>query len=154
MTDLRDVGPQAACPQCGELIRGERTCQQAFDEAIALEYADPRYGAVHHLTVLAFMLQHDRYRGDVWLDARTLLERFLREDVTPADARREWTRAGSHSLVLGPPGCTRFPDIDWRRSAADLRLGDPDAYREDVRQWADSVLWDSLGVINPPTDRG
>jgi hypothetical protein len=45
---------------------------------MALEYENPSaYGAVHHLTVACYMLQHNAYSRDVWLEARKMLAQFI-----------------------------------------------------------------------------
>lgn len=37
------------------------TCQDMFDEFLALEFSYPAYGKIHMLTVACFMIQHHRY---------------------------------------------------------------------------------------------
>ena len=43
------------CPECGA---PDNLCQTRFDEFLVLEFTDAGYGAVHHLTVATFMVQH------------------------------------------------------------------------------------------------
>lgn len=47
------------CTQCGATGRADLTCREAFDELLALEFADREaFGPVHHLTVACYYLQH------------------------------------------------------------------------------------------------
>ncbi len=56
---------------------------------MALEYENPiAWGAVHHLTVTCYMLQHNAYSGDVWLEARKMLAQFIQEGHFEAHLRR------------------------------------------------------------------
>src|SRR5678809_222167 len=48
-----------ACPQCGAPVPGGRAgCQRLFDEVLAREFGDYRYGREHRLTVDCYALQH------------------------------------------------------------------------------------------------
>ena len=49
------------CPLCGAKWKNSLTCQEMFDEFLALEFSDAAYGKVHLLTVTCFMTQHQRY---------------------------------------------------------------------------------------------
>ncbi|CAN5742496.1 hypothetical protein BH23ACT5_BH23ACT5_16360 [soil metagenome] len=58
--------------ECGKPLE---LCVEAWGECLALEIADVRYWALHHLTVSAFMLQHPRrlsLRG--WMEERPMLK--------------------------------------------------------------------------------
>lgn len=44
-----------SCPECGG---PEMACEARYHECLALEFGDPSYGAVHHLTMATLMLQH------------------------------------------------------------------------------------------------
>ncbi len=43
------------CPECGA---PGSACATRFDEYLVLEFTDAGFGAVHHLTVGTYMLQH------------------------------------------------------------------------------------------------
>ena len=131
------------CPHCSARWT-DASCQDAFDRALSLEFTDAAYGAVHHLTVSAFMLQHDRYSHRGWLAARSLLEEFVRHGLDPTDARERWP--GAKGSSTRGPGFARFGDITWTRTMADVRMDDPGEYGEDVAAWALSVLEDSTEV--------
>ena len=51
------------CEDCGATVAGGRDgCLKLFEEVIAREFGDYRYGRVHRLTVDAYSLQHpDKY---------------------------------------------------------------------------------------------
>jgi hypothetical protein len=75
------------CPECGAL---DQLCQTRFDEFLVLEFTDAGYGAVHHLTVAAYMLQHSsKLTREGWLHERELLREFLVEKKPPAFIRNQ-----------------------------------------------------------------
>ena len=50
---------ESNCPECGAEAGGGRpACQQLFDEVLAREFGDYRYGRLHRLTVDTYSLQH------------------------------------------------------------------------------------------------
>ncbi|MCA9988463.1 MAG: hypothetical protein KDE59_29355 [Anaerolineales bacterium] len=135
-------GPDERCPDCGALHADGRDCRAWFDECLALEFSDPAYGAVHHLTVLSYMLQHNGYSAAVWPEAVRLLARFVEDGAEPAAMRpqvAELARAGS---VTGGPGPDFLADIVWRQHITSLALNDPARYGDSVRAWAAAVLAD------------
>lgn len=135
---------EVRCPQCGASSDDGGSCRDRFDELLALEFTDPDYGAVHHLTVPAYMLQHDEYGREAWLLARELLRRFLDGTITPEAARRRPPHGPS--LTRGPRS-ERARRITWSRTIADVRSGDAQTYRDDVRTWATSVVKDSASAL-------
>ncbi|HSZ60137.1 MAG TPA: DUF5946 family protein [Tepidisphaeraceae bacterium] len=61
MTDAADT---IRCVECGAIVpAGFESCKAVFEDVCALEYGDPRFGAVHLLTVDAYTLQHSAQRG-------------------------------------------------------------------------------------------
>jgi hypothetical protein len=75
------------CPECGA---ADNTCASRFHECLALEFQDPAYGAVHHLTVSTYMLQHSsQLTREGWLRQRELLRGFLVENKPPAFIRQQ-----------------------------------------------------------------
>lgn len=130
------------CPACSaRFVADDASCQQRFDELLALEFTDPAYFAVHHLTVTAFMLQHNRYSHHGWLAARALLAELVQDGFDPAEARRRHQK-GSSSITRGSR-FPRFGEIRWTRTIADVRTDDPASYRQDVETWARAVVADS-----------
>lgn len=51
------------CEDCGAVVAGGKAgCLKIFEEILAREFSDYRYGRIHRLTVDAYSLQHpDRY---------------------------------------------------------------------------------------------
>ena len=51
------------CEDCGAMVAGGKAgCLKIFEEILAREFSDYRYGRIHRLTVDAYSLQHpDRY---------------------------------------------------------------------------------------------
>ncbi len=136
------------CPKCGAEYSAGDDCQNRFNQCLALEYENPTaYGAVHHLTVLCYMLQHDAYSHQVWLESREMLREFLERGTSPSEVRkRNRSRVDSGkrkwSITQGPK-FSRFAEIKWTRTIADVRLVDADSYCADVKQWAASILHDT-----------
>ncbi len=130
------------CPECGA---PDNLCQTRFDEFLALEFSDLRYGAVHNLTVATFMLQHSsRLSKEGWRYERELLREFLVKNRSPEVIRRQ-----NRDLVDSGKRTFKFkskdgkPVIDkttWRKTILDVRAENPEAYREDVTAWARSAL--------------
>ncbi|HSM58288.1 MAG TPA: DUF5946 family protein [Candidatus Sulfomarinibacteraceae bacterium] len=137
----------STCPHCGARVDGEE-CRDRFDRCLAKEFENPdTYGAVHHLTVISYMLQHNEYSRPAWLEAREMLSQFVNHGLTPAEARRKHSqtldRAQRPWRVTEGEKITEVADIRWQRTIADVRLDNADLYRADVRRWAASVVADT-----------
>lgn len=125
-------------------------CQSRFDEFLVLEFTDADYGAVHHLTVAAYMLQHSsKLTREGWLHERELLREFLVENKSPAFIRRQ-----NRDLV--DSGKRKFkiksrdekPVINktsWTKTILDVRAENEEVYCADVSAWARSVLYETQG---------
>ena len=119
---------------------------------MALEYENPgAFGAVHHLTVVCYMLQHNAYSRDVWLEARNMLAQFVEEGVSPAAMRgrnrvRFDSAHRSWSITKGAK-LPEFETILWSRTIAGVRLDDPETYCADVQLWATYVLKDTEQLV-------
>ena len=62
------------CPECGAPAG---KCESRYHECLVKEFSEPGYGAVHHLTVSAYMLQHSsKLTREGWLFERDLLNDF------------------------------------------------------------------------------
>jgi len=139
------------CAQCGAAITAEATCEYRFDQCMALEFAHPTaFGAVHHLTVASYMLQHNAYSRDGWLEARKMLSRFIRDGVLPAEMRNQSrARLDSGRRAWSFTKGARLPEFEmiaWTRTIADVRFDSPEVYCADVILWATSVLTDAEAV--------
>ncbi len=128
-------------PRC-ECGADAEACSNAWDECLALEYTQPSYGWVHHLTVAAYMLQHgSRLSREGWFAMRDQLRSFLDEGLDPQQARESWSaHAGEpHPSLLR--GDVRGPSaLEWSRHIVDVRRDAAPAYCEDIAAWAATVL--------------
>ncbi len=133
-----------ACPECGA---SQRSCGERFEKFLALEFEDPGYGPVHHLTVTAYMLQHSsRLSREGWIQARELLREFLVDKKDPAAVRRERSHlvdAGRRDFKISSrDGQSVIEPLTWSRTIADVRSENPEQYGGDIQAWARSVLAD------------
>ena len=137
------------CPECGA---PETLCQMRFDEFLILEFTDSGYGAVHHLTVTAYMLQHSsRLTREGWLHERELLREFLVENKSPAFIRKQnkdLVDSGKRTFKI--KSRDRKPVINkstWTKTILDVRAENAEVYCADVSAWARSVLVEAQGII-------
>ena len=136
------------CPECGA---PDQLCQTRFDEFLALEFTDAGYGAVHHLTVATFMVQHSsRMTREGWMYERELLREFLVENKPPAFIRKQnkdLVDSGKRTFKIKTRDGKRIIEKStWSKTILDVRTENADVYREDVNVWAMSVLADAQGL--------
>ncbi len=144
------------CPQCGASYEADETCEERFNAGQALEFSDPAYFAVHHLSVPCFLLQHNRYSREGWVRTRELLARFV-SGLTPEEARRQSRQdvdSGNrtYSFTKGPK-LAGVEEIAWTRTVADVRLDTAERYCADTQEWAASIVHDSEELIQTDTFR-
>ena len=137
------------CPECGA---PETLCQTRFDEFLALEFTDAGYGAVHHLTVTAYMLQHSsKLTREGWLHERELLTEFLVENKPPAFIRkqnRDLVDSGKRTFkIKSRDGLPVINKTSWTKTILDVRTENAEVYCADVSAWARSVLVEAQGII-------
>jgi hypothetical protein len=130
------------CPECGA---ADNLCQARFDEFLVLEFTDPGFGAVNHLTVATYMLQHSsKMTRAGWLHERELVREFLVENKSP-----EFIRKQNKDLVDSGKRTFKFkskdgePVIDkttWTKTILDVRAEDAKIYCKDITAWAKSAL--------------
>src|SRR5215207_8441364 len=121
------------CPECGAL---DNLCQTRFDEFLVLEFTDAGYGAVHHLTVATFMIQHSsKLTREGWMYERELLKEFLIENKTPQLVRKQMkdtVDSGKRKFKI--KSITGLPVIDkttWAKTILDVRVENAEVYCED-----------------------
>src|SRR5690606_10340024 len=86
LVSLREPQQDALC-ECGA---DRAACEAAWGDCLQREFTDPAYGAVHHLTVAAYHVQHgSRLSCEGWHVVREQLRRFV-DGVTPEEAREAW----------------------------------------------------------------
>ncbi|HET6847144.1 MAG TPA: DUF5946 family protein [Anaerolineales bacterium] len=135
------------CRECGGI-----DCEARFHECLALEFADPEYGVVHHLTVATYMLQHSaRLSLEGWLFERQLLEDFILNGADPAQIRRahraDVDNARRKFKFRSINGRPLFDNFAWPMTILDVRKEPPRAYREDITAWARKTLLASQDVL-------
>ena len=133
------------CPECGAK---DNLCQTRFDEFLALEFSDAAYGALHHLTVATFMLQHSsRLSREGWLYERELLREFLVENKSPELIRRQnkdWVDSGKRKFKFASKdGRPIINKVTWTKTILDIRAKNAEVYCKDIKAWARSVLEES-----------
>ncbi len=132
------------CPECGV---PETLCQTRFDEFLVLEFTDAGYGAVHHLTVTAYMLQHSsKLTREGWLFERNLLKEFLIDNKPPAFIRKQnkdIVDSGKRKFkIKSRDGLPVINKSTWTKTILDVRTESAEVYCADVTAWARSVLED------------
>ncbi|MBK7894933.1 MAG: DUF5946 family protein [Candidatus Promineifilaceae bacterium] len=131
------------CPECGGQFTAEETCTDRYHACMALELTDPAYGAVHHFTVPAYMLQHpSRLSAAGWLAMVQILHEFVVDGVSPARMRqviRQQQKMQPHSVSLVKGDVAERPSWTWTKTIMDIHLDDPARYCADVRTWAKAV---------------
>ena len=136
------------CPECGA---PENLCQGRFDEFLVLEFTDAGYGAVHHLTVAAFMVQHSsKMTPEGWQYERDLLREFLVEKKTPAAIRKQikdTVDSGKRTFKFkSKTGVPVIYKSSWTKTILDVRAENAEVYRQDINAWATAVLEDAEQV--------
>ena len=133
------------CPECGAL---DQLCQTRFDEFLILEFTNAGYGAVHHLTVTAFMIQHSsRMTREGWMYERELLREFLIENKPPSYIRKQnkdRVDSGKRTFkIKSRDGKRIIEKSTWKKTILDVRTKNAEVYCEDITSWARSVLEDA-----------
>ena len=132
------------CPECGAAMRDGLSCREQYEAVLALEYENPvAFGAVHHLTVPAYSVQHPSGYTPEAIDwMLNLLEGFLEQGVSPG-AMREQNRdsmdSGQRSFKLTrPPAPPKL--VEWPLTINSVYGVGLDVYAGRVRAWAQAAL--------------
>ena len=130
------------CPECGA---PDSACATRFNEFLVLEFSDAGYGAVHHLTVAAYMLQHSsKLTKEGWLYERKLLREFLVENKPPAFIRKQnkdFIDSGKRNFkIASRDGLPVISKTKWTKTILDVRAENAETYCADVTKWAKSAL--------------
>lgn len=137
------------CPECDA---PDSLCKTRFDEFLVLEFTDAGYGAVHHLTVATYMLQHSsKLSREGWLHERELLREFLVENKPPAFIRRknkDLVDSGKRTFkIKSKDGKPVISKTTWTKTILDVRTENAEVYCEDVTAWARSVLEEAGAIV-------
>ena len=134
------------CSLCGAATDVDLTCQDRFDEFLALEFSNPAYGKVHMLTVSCFMIQHQRYSDQALLWMQQNLRDVLENGVDPSEIRVQMTydvdQAKRQWKIERQPDERELPHINWSITIADVyqHKDDPVSYCTWVEKWARATL--------------
>jgi hypothetical protein len=129
------------CEDCGAAVsEGRAGCLRVFEEVIAREFSDYRYGRTHRLTVDAYALQHpDKYMRSGKSFAAHLTGMWAAlEGEDASDLNRVAQKWLSANPRIDKPA--RLPErrsgltIVYVRDAADA-----DEHLKRVREWAQAV---------------
>jgi len=136
------------CPECGA---PEGLCQSRFDEFLVLEFTDVAYGAVHHLTVAAYMVQHSsKLTREGWLHECELLREFLLANKPPAFIRKQnkdLVDSGKRTFkIKSKDGLPVINKTRWSKTILDIRPENAEVYCADVTAWASSVLEEAEAI--------
>ena len=129
------------CIDCGAVVaEGKAGCLKLFEEVIAREFSDYRYGKVHRLTVDAYSLQHpDRYMRSGKSFAAHLTGIYAALEAEDAAAVNQTVRKwlNTNPKIEKP---ARLPEQRGRLTIAFIHSAtDADDYGERVRDWAREV---------------
>lgn len=134
------------CPVCGAVWPGGADCREGFHQMLYWEAERPELGAMHHLMVLCYHLQHPAlYSPDGLEEAKRLLIAFVREGASPAVVRRAAARAvdsgrRGHPITARPGAEGRYTHpAAWRITAADVIAGGIGQYATRVETWARAI---------------
>ena len=128
------------CAHCGV-----PECDVRFHACLERDYTDPGYGAVHHLVVSAYMLQHDAYADDVRPAMVDFVLAHLDAPPTAHEMRRIRAATDGPARVRrrpDDPAPARPPAEEAQVTVADVDTTSAEAYRRTVRRWAEAVARD------------
>jgi len=136
------------CPECGA---PDSACEARFHECLAKEFEEAAYGAVHHLTVAAYILQHSsKLTREGWLHERELLREFLLENKPPEIIRKQnkdFVDSGKRTFkIKSRDGVPVISKSTWAKTILDVRMENSENYCEDVAAWARSVLEEAEAI--------
>lgn len=127
------------CPECGAA-----GCREKFESMLALEFEDPAvFGAVHHVTVICYNLQHPGAFSEealAWM--RSTLRAIVEEGLSPAELRErsKMQFKGAVKVLSKTPKAPR--KVEWSMTAADVHTDGPEIYVNDIMAWAKAIIKD------------
>jgi hypothetical protein len=129
------------CEDCGAAVsEGRAGCLRVFEEVIAREFSDYRYGRTHRLTVDAYALQHpDKYMRSGKSFAAHLTGMWAAlEGEDASDLNRVAQKWLSANPRIDKPA--RLPERRGGLTIAYVRdAADADEHLKRVREWAQAV---------------
>lgn len=134
----------SACPQCGAI-----GCEEKYGEILALEFEQPAvFGAVHHITVNCYNLQHPDAFSDEALEwMRSALHAIVEEGISGPELLKLARKTFRGDVpVKRRTALSRAPQrTKWSMILTDVRTDGPEVYFGDIKLWAMSILKDLDG---------
>ncbi len=140
--------PPDDCPECGAPPFAGLACRTMFETLMAYEYEDPACGAVHHITVLCYNLQHlRRFTGEALEWSRAALKTAIERGTSPAYLRRQARDRyeGSQRVLRAEPAPPPDHPRRWTKTVADVYRPDRLGHADRVYAWARAILADMEG---------
>ena len=136
------------CPECGA---PDSACEARFHELLALEFEEAGYGAVHHLTVATYMVQHSsKLTREGWIYERDLLRGFILDHKSPDLIRKQikdLVDSGKRKFkITSKDGSPKIARMEWTRTILDVRTENSTAYCADITAWATATLLECEGI--------
>lgn len=133
------------CSDCGAT-----DCEALFHACLVADYSDPAFGAVHHLVVPTYGLQHGWYRTETQPAVAEFILGHL--DRAPNEHDLRLIRAATDGSTQVRARQPSTQNADWDHHIGNVDLHRPDTYTATVRRWAESVATTLLG--NEPMATG
>ena len=133
------------CPECGAPVPGGRAeCQRVFDEILAREFGDYRYGREHRLMVDAYALQHP---AEYMRSAKSYAAHLTGVYATFERTGTVEVNRTVQAWLNGPQTFQRpgHPEPRQRGALTIIHVheaGDPEEHLRRVREWAQSA-WEA-----------
>lgn len=129
------------CESCGAVVaEGRAGCLKMFEEILAREFSDYRYGKIHRLTVDAYSLQHpDKYMrsGKSFAAHLTGMCAALEYEDAPAINQTVQKWLSTNPDIARP---LQLPEQPGNLTIAYIHsASDADEHIKRVREWAQSV---------------
>jgi hypothetical protein len=134
------------CEDCGAVVsEGKTGCRKIFEEVIAREFGDYRYGRIHRLTVDAYCLQHPEpyMRSGKSFAAHLTGICAALEDEDASGINQTLQKWLSGNPSIDKP--SRLPADRGELTILYIHgAADAEEHNRRVREWAQSV-WDAWG---------
>jgi len=142
--------PDNICSDCGATAaEGRRGCQKLFDEVIAREFGDYRYGRLHRLTVDAYSLQHP----ELYMRSGKSFVAHLTGMCTALEYDDSRTINQAMQRWLNGPRVVERPEPPPPLKRGDLTIAyldgaaNPEEHLKRVREWARST-WNAWSAYH------
>lgn len=135
------------CIECGAPLADGTECRAYLDEMIKWDFEDfAGVGQIHHLTVLAYNLQHPSVYSKKGLeDAKQFLQEFVIQNASFQEHDERNRRRLSSDVrdwkITGTPEDHGSYAIEphWTMTATDVVSGGLENYVENVHKWSKAV---------------